>query len=57
MESLIGEKELKALIETRNLLDELLETLDILSDEDSMKKLVEAKGDVDKGRLHGFRTL
>ncbi len=54
---LIGKKEFKTIAETRNLLDELLETLDILADNESMKKLAEAKENVKKGRLHGFNEL
>lgn len=56
-QALIGKEELQVLAETRNLLEELLETLDILADEESVKKLEEAKEDVREGRLYGFEEL
>ena len=54
---LIGKEEFKIIAQTRNLLEELLETMDILADSESMKKLEEAKADVKAGRLHGFNDL
>ncbi|MBL7160441.1 MAG: hypothetical protein ISS93_01150 [Candidatus Aenigmarchaeota archaeon] len=54
---LIGKQEIELIAQTRNLLDELLETLDIINDKETMIKLKEAKDDVKKGRLHGFDEL
>ena len=54
---LISKDEVKLIKETRNLLDELLETLDIVADKESMKKLAEAKEDVKRGRLYDFNKL
>ena len=54
---LIGKEELKVIKDTRNLLEELLETLDILSDKESLKKLTEAEEDIKKGRVYGFNEL
>ncbi len=56
-QTLIGKDELRMLTETRNLLDELLETLDILGDPESMTKLDEAQADVRRGRLHDLADL
>ena len=45
------------LIQTKNLLDELLETLDILSSPESMKKIAKAEEDVKKGRVRNFNEF
>ncbi len=55
MDSIFEKENVNLLIETRNLLDEVLETLDILADEESMKKLEQAREDVRKGRLSEFK--
>ena len=51
---ILEEEDRKMLKQTRDLLDELLETAEIASDEESMKKLEEAKEDVKKGRVRKF---
>lgn len=48
---------INVLIQTRNLLDELLETLDIISSPKSMKKIASAEEDVRKGRVRDFNEF
>jgi len=54
-------KHLRILIEelpkVRLLLEELIETLEVLGDEELMKSIKASEGDVQKGRLIGFREL
>ena len=47
----------KALIQTRDLLDELLDTLDVMSNEENLKKLAEAEEDVKKGRVKNWEQF
>ena len=51
---LLEENDRKILKQTRDLLEELLETVEISSSQESMKKLEEAKDDVKKGRVRKF---
>ena len=51
---ILEEEDRKMLKQTRDLLYELLETAEITSDRESMKKLEEAKKDVKKGRVRKF---
>ena len=53
-ETLLEEEDRKILKQTRDLIDEILETVDIMSNEESMKKLEEAKIDVKEGRIKRF---
>jgi hypothetical protein len=42
------------LVQTRDLLEEILETLDIMADEEMMKKISIADEDVKEGRIRDF---
>ncbi|MEA2053565.1 MAG: hypothetical protein U9O96_00370 [Candidatus Thermoplasmatota archaeon] len=43
-----------ALVQTRDLLEEILETLDVMADEEMMKKISVAEEDVKEGRIRDF---
>jgi hypothetical protein len=51
---LFEEDTIHTLVQTRDLLEEILETLDIMADEESMKKISMAEEDVKKGRTRDF---
>ena len=44
----------KVLIDTRDLLEEMLETIDILADEEMMRKIDIAEKDVKDGKVRDF---
>lgn len=44
----------KVLIDTRNLLEEMLETIDILADEEIMRKIAFAEKEVKEGKVRDF---
>ncbi len=50
LQSIVSEKDRKLLYETRRLIEELLETLDVLSSPEEMKALEEAKKEIKQGR-------
>ena len=52
--SVFDQTTINVMIQTRNLLDELLETLDIMNSPKSMKKIISAEEDVRKGRVRDF---
>ncbi len=51
---MLSEKEIKLITETRDLLEELLETLEIVSDKSLMKEIKRAQEDVKAGKLRDF---
>ena len=52
--SIFDKDAVELLLQTRNLLDEVLETMDIIADEKLMKKIAEAEMDVKDGRVRDF---
>lgn len=52
--SIFDKDVVELLLQTRNLLDEVLETMDIIADEKLMKKIAEAEMDVKDGRVRDF---
>ena len=52
--SIFDKDAVELLLQTRNLLDEVLETMDIIADEKLMKKIAEAEMDVKDGRARDF---
>ena len=51
---LLEKEVVHTLVQTRNLLEEFLETLDIMADEEMMGKISIAKEDVKEGRTRDF---
>jgi len=51
---LFEEDTIHTLVQTRDLLEEILETLDIMADEESMKKISMAEKDAKEGRTRDF---
>ncbi|HDM22462.1 MAG TPA: hypothetical protein ENG20_01595 [Methanomicrobia archaeon] len=51
---MLSQEEIDLITETRNLLEELLETLEIMEDKEIMKEIQEAQEDVKKGRVRDF---
>ena len=45
------------LLKVSSLLEEIIETLEILEDEEAMKSIREAEGDVKAGRVRGYREF
>lgn len=54
---LLDTDEVRLLEETRRLLDDLLETLDVLGDPEAMAKLRQAREDVQDGRTLDFESI
>lgn len=48
---------IKLLIETRDLLDELLETLDIMSSPETMRDIEEAEKEVKEGKIRDLEAF
>jgi len=55
--SLLTHEDRRLLLETRNILDELLETEEILRDKPLMKSIRESKSDVKAGRVYTLAQL
>jgi hypothetical protein len=54
---LLSAQERKLLMETRDILEELLETEEVLSDKALMKSIKASHGDMKAGRLYTIRQL
>jgi hypothetical protein len=54
---LLSEQERKLLMETRDILQELLETEEVLRDKALMKSIKDSHGDVKAGRLYTIEQL
>ena len=52
--SAFDENTIKLIVQTRDLLDELLETLDILSSPESLQKIERAEKEVEEGKVKSF---
>lgn len=51
---LLSEEDRALLLKVSSLLEELLETLDVLEDEEALKAIEEAEDDVKAGRVRGY---
>ena len=51
---ILDKNEVRLLTQTRDLLDEILETMDILGSEESMKKMEQSEEDIEKGGVRDF---
>ncbi|MEN6378612.1 MAG: hypothetical protein ABFD15_03400 [Methanofastidiosum sp.] len=56
MEHLISKEEIELLSKTKDLLEELLDTLEVLADEDTLDAIKQSGSDFEKGKLESFRT-
>jgi hypothetical protein len=54
---MLSAQERKLLLETRDILEELLETEEVLRDEGLMKSIRDSREDVKTGRLHTIEQL
>jgi|CryGeyStandDraft_6_1057127.scaffolds.fasta_scaffold08726_2 hypothetical protein len=54
---LLTDEDRALLLKVSSLLEEIIETFDILEDEDTMKSLREAKEDVKAGRVRGYNEF
>ena len=55
--TLLTDEDRALLLKVSNLLEEIIETLEILEDEDAMKAIEEAEGDVKTGRLRDYNDF
>ena len=55
--SVLGKNDLELLFQTRNLLDEVLETLDILADEDLMQAIRESEDEIERGETRDLKDF
>jgi hypothetical protein len=55
--SLLSKEDRDLLTKVMNLLEELIETLDILEDKDSMQSIKEAEDDIKMGRLRNYKDF
>ena len=51
---ILDKDEVRLLTQTRDLLDEILETMDILGSKESMKKMEQSEEDIEKSRVRDF---
>ena len=54
---LLTDEDRALLLKVSGLLEELIETLEILEDEEAMKSIREAEEDVKAGRVRGYREF
>lgn len=52
--ALLTDEDRALLLKVSNLLEEIIETFEILEDEDAMKSIKEAEEDVKAGRIRGY---
>ena len=55
--SVFDKNDLELLFQTRNLLDEVLETLDILADEDLMQAIRESEDEIERGETRDLKDF
>ena len=55
--SVLGKNDLELLFQTRNLLDEVLETLDILADEELMQAIRESEDEIERGETRDLKDF
>lgn len=55
--TLLNEKEVRLLERTNQLLEEVLETLDIMSDKEVMQEIAESRKEAKAGKTRPFKSL
>jgi len=55
--SVLGKNDLELLFQTRNLLDEVLEALDILADEELMQAIRESEDEIERGETRDLKDF
>jgi hypothetical protein len=55
--SILSKQELQLLTQTRDILEEILETVEVAGDEATVKRLREAQRDVNVGRVRPYKDL
>ena len=55
--SVFDKNDLELLFQTRNLLDEVLETVDILADEELMKAIRESEDEIERGETRDLKDF
>ena len=55
--SVFDKNDLELLFQTRNLLDEVLETLDILADEELMQAIRESEDEIERGETRDLKDF
>jgi len=56
-QSLLSKKEVNLLVKTNQLLEEVLETLDVMSDGEAMEEIAESRREAKVGKTRPFRSL
>jgi len=56
-QALLSKKEVKLLEKTNQLLEEVLETLDIMANKEAMKEISESRREAKAGKTRPFRSL
>ncbi len=56
MEHLISKEEIELISKTKNLLEELLDTIEVIADEDTLEAIKESGSDFEKGKYESFKT-
>ena len=56
-EAFLSRKEIRLLEKTSQMLEEVLETLDIIADKKAMKELAESRKEAKAGKTRSFRSL
>jgi hypothetical protein len=54
---LLSKKEVRLLEKTNRLLEEVIETFDIMSDKEAIKEIVESRREAKAGKTRPFRSL
>jgi len=56
MEHLISKEEIELLSKTKNLLEELLDTIEVIADEETLEPIKQSGSDFENGNYESFRT-
>jgi len=56
MEHLISKEEIELLSKTKDLIEELLDTLEVLADDDTLEAIKQSATDFEKGNFESFST-
>ena len=56
MEPLITKEEIQLLSKTKDLIEELLDTLEVLADEETLDAIKQSSSDFEKGKFESFHT-
>lgn len=56
MEHLMSKEEIELLSKTKNLLEELLDTIEVIADEETLEAIKQSGSDFENGNYKSFRT-